>query len=165
MLIITMMSEIILGEIIMEKVYQEKLEEIVLLLNDPDETVLIKEVKEKLENLLALVKNPEKIEKEKQENNKKLQKVVEHVHNAMANPDIELECCMPEAGEKPNPYGVSEDPYIHVKYASGGTHIMNQNVRIGPQYLSKTPEDIANLVTFHIKQFIEEIDATEYGVQ
>lgn len=160
-----MMSEIILGEIIMEKVYQEKLEEIVLLLNDPDETVLIKEVKEKLENLLALVKNPEKIAKEKKENNKKLEKVVELVHNAMANPDLELEYCIPEEATTTDPYGVANDPYIHVKYASGGTHIMNQNVRIGPQYLSKTPDDIANLVTFHIKQFIEEIDATEYGVQ
>ncbi|GIT99613.1 hypothetical protein TSL6_01200 [Sulfurovum sp. TSL6] len=149
----------------MEKIYQEKLEEIVLLLNDPDETVLIKEVKEKLENLLALVKNPEKIEKEKQENNKKLEKVVEFVYNAMANPDIELEYCIPEEATTPDPYSVANDPYIQVKYASGGTHMMNQNVRIGPQYLSKTPEDIANLVTFHIKQFIEEIDATEYGVQ
>jgi len=160
-----MVSEIILGEIIMEKVYQEKLEEIVLLLNDPDETVLIKEVKEKLENLLALVKHPEKIEKEKKENNKKLEKVVDLVHNAMANPDLELEYCIPEEASTTDPYGVAKDPYIHVKYASGGTHIMNQNVRIGSQYLSKTPEDIANLVTFHIKQFIEEIDATEYGVQ
>jgi hypothetical protein len=160
-----MMSDIILGETIMEKLYQEKLEELVLLLNDPDETVLIKEVKEKLESLLALVKNPEKIEKEKQENNKKLEKVVELVHNAMANPDLELEYCIPEESDTPEPYGVANDPYIHVKYASGGTHIMNQNVRIGPMYLSKAPDDIATLVTFHIKQFIEEIDATEYGVQ
>ncbi|GIT97216.1 hypothetical protein [Sulfurovum sp. TSL1] len=149
----------------MEKLYQEKLEELVLLLNDPDETVLIKEVKEKLENLLALVKHPEKIEKEKQANNKKLEKVVALVHNAMANPDLELEYCIPEESATPEPYSVAEDPYIHVKYASGGTHIMNQNVRIGPQYLSKAPDDIATLVTFHIKQFIEEIDATEYGVQ
>ena len=160
-----MMSEIILGEIIMEKVYQEKLEEIVLLLNDPDETVMIKEVKEKLEKLLALMKNPEKIEKEKKENNKKLEKVVELVHNAMANPDIELEYCVPEAGTTPEPYSVAGDPYIHLKYASSGTHIMKQNIRIGPQYLSKAPEDIANLVTFHIERFIEEIDSTEYGAQ
>ena len=59
----------------MEKVYKDKLKEIVALLNDPDETVLIKEVKEKLEKLLSLANNPEKIEIEKQENNKNARKI------------------------------------------------------------------------------------------
>jgi hypothetical protein len=86
------------------------------------------------------------------------------VNNAMANPDIELEYCMPEAATT-EPFGISGDPYIHLKYMANGTHTMKQNVRIGPQYLTKTPEDIANLVTFHIEQFIEEIDSTEYGAQ
>ena len=160
-----MMSYIILGEIVMENVCKEKLEEVVILLNDPDETVLVKEIKEKLENILALVNNPEKIEMEEKENKEKLEKVVALVNNAMVNPDIELEYCIPEVATTSEPFGVTGDPYIHLKYAANGTHIMKQNVRIGPQYLTKTPEDIANLVTFHIEQFIEEIDSIENGAQ
>ena len=151
-----MMSYIILGEIVMEKVCEEKLEEIVVLLNDPDETVMIEEVKEKLEKILALVNNPEKIEMEKKESKDKLEKVVALVDNAMANPDIELEYCMTD---------VSGDPYIHLKYAANGTHIMEQKLPIKHRYLNKTPEDIANLVTFYIEQFIEEIDSVEHGAQ
>ncbi len=160
-----MVSYIILGEVVMEKVYKDKLEEIVALLNDPDETVLIKEVKEKLENLLSLVNNPEKIEIEKQENNKKLEKVIELVHNAMANPDIELEYCIPEVATTSETCDVSGDPYIEMKYAAGGTHVMKQKLPLKQHYLNKTPEDISNLVTFYIEQFIEEIDSVENGAQ
>jgi hypothetical protein len=160
-----MVSDIILGEIVMEKVYKDKLKEIVELLNDPDETVLIKEVKEKLEKLLALVNNPEKIEIEKQESNKKLEKVVELVNNTMANPDIELEYCIPEVATTSETCDVSGDPYIHLKYAASGTHVMEQKLPLKQHYLNKTPEDISNLVTFYIEQFIEEIDSVENGAQ
>lgn len=149
----------------MELVCKEKLEEVIILLNDPDETVMVKEIKEKLEKILALMNNPEKIKMEEKENKEKLEKVVVLVNNAMVNPDVELEYCIPEAATTTEPYGVSRDPYIHLKYMSNGTHVMKQNVRIGPQYLTKTPEDIANLVTFHLEQFIEEIDSIEYGAQ
>ena len=151
-----MMSYIILGEIVMEKVCEEKLEEILVLLNDPDETVMIEEVKEKLEKILALMNNPEKIEMEKKESKEKLEKVVALVNNAMANPDIELEYCLPD---------VSGDPYMHLKYAANGTHIMEQKLPIKHRYLTKTPEDIANLLTFYIEQFIEQIDSLEHGAQ
>jgi len=91
-----MINYIILGGIVMERVFKEKLEEVVILLNNPDETVMIKEVKEKLEKLLALVNNPEKIEVEKRENKEKLEAVVELVNNVMVNPDVEVEYCIPE---------------------------------------------------------------------
>jgi len=151
-----MMSYIILGEIVMENVCKEKLEEVLILLNDPDETVMIKEVKEKLEKILALWNNPEKIKMEKKESKEKLEKVVALVNNAMTNPDIELEYCTPE---------VSGDPYMHLKYAANGTHIMEQKLPIKSRYLNKTPEDIANLLTFYIEQFIEQIDSVEHGAQ
>ncbi len=44
-------------------------------------------------------------------------------------------------------------------------HTMEQNIPIKHNYLKKTPEDIANLVTFYIEKFIEEIDSVEYGAQ
>ena len=140
----------------METLCKEKLEGIVDLLNDPDETVMIKEVKEKLEKILALMNNPEKVEMEKKESGEKLEEVIALVNNTMANPDVEVEYCIPDT---------SEDPYVHLKYMAGGTHVMEQNIPIKNQYLEKTPEDISNLVTFYIEQFIEQIDSVEHGAQ
>ncbi len=160
-----MMSYIILGEIVMENVCKEKLEEVVVLLNDPDETVLIEEVKEKLEKILALTNNPEKIEMEKKESKEKMEEVIALVNNTMVDPDIELEYCIPEVATTSETFGVTGDPYIHLKYAANGTHIMEQKLPIKHRYLKKTPEDIANLVTFYIEQFIEQIDSLEHGAQ
>lgn len=84
----------------------------------------------------------------------KLETVIELVNNVMVNPDVEVEYCKP-GGE----------PCIHLKYMAGGTHVMEQNIPIRHHYLEKTPEDIANLVTFYIEQFIEQIDSVENGAQ
>ena len=84
----------------------------------------------------------------------KLETVIELVNNVMVNPDIEVEYCQP-AG----------NPCIHLKYMANGTHVMEQNIPIRHHYLDKTPEDIANLVTFYIEQFIEQIDSVEHGAQ
>ena len=86
----------------------------------------------------------------------KLETVVELINNVMVNPDVDVEYCVPEA---------DGDPYIHLKYMSNGTHIMKQNIPLKHHYLEKTPEDIANLVTFYIEQFIEQIDSVESGAQ
>lgn len=157
MLIIVNDGYISLGEIVMEKLCNEKLKEIVDLLNDPDATVLIKEIKEKLEKILGLMNNPEKVKMEEKESKEKLENVISLVNMAMANPDIEVEYCMSD--------DVYKDPYIHLKYMANGTHVMKQNIPIKHQYLEKTPEDIANLVTFYIEQFIEQIDSVENGAQ
>ncbi|WP_373034104.1 hypothetical protein [Sulfurovum sp.] len=149
----------------MENVCKEKLEELIVLLNDPDETVMLKEVNEKLEKIVALMNNPEKIEIEKNESKEKLKKVVELVDNAMANPDVELEYCIPEVLTTSETCDVSGDPYIQLKYAANGTHIMVQKLPLKHHYLNKTAQDIANLVTFYIEQFIEQIDSVENGAQ
>ena len=85
----------------------------------------------------------------------KLEIVVELIDNVMVNPDIELEYHIPEDG----------DAYIDMKYIANGTHVMNQKLPLKQRYLKKTPEDIANLVTFYIEQFIEQIDSVEHGAQ
>ena len=95
----------------------------------------------------------------------KLGTVVELVNNVIINPDIEIEYCIPEVATTADTCNVSGDPYIHLKYMSNGTHMMEQNIPIKQNYLSKTPEDIANLVTFYIEQFIEQIDSVENGAQ
>ena len=95
----------------------------------------------------------------------KLGTVVELVNNVMVNPDVEIDYCIPEVATTSDSCDISGDPYIHLKYAANGTHIMEQKLPIKHRYLNKTPEDIANLVTFYIEQFIEEIDSVEHGAQ
>ncbi|MBT8348918.1 MAG: hypothetical protein HKP62_05685 [Sulfurovum sp.] len=90
----------------------------------------------------------------------KLERVVELVNNVMVNPDIEVECC--RTGVETSEAG---DPYIHLKYMANGTHVMEQNIPLKHHYIEKTAEDIANLVTFYIEQFMEQIDSVESGAQ
>ena len=95
----------------------------------------------------------------------KLEKVVELVNNVMVNPDIEIEYCIPEVETTEETCDVSGDPYIHLKYNANGTHIMEQNIPLKHHYINKTAEDLANLVTFYIEQFVEQIDSVENGAQ
>ncbi len=100
-----------------------------------------------------------------QEIQEKLENVVDLVDKVLTDPDIELSYCIPDVAmttENPN---VSGDPYIHVKYMANGTTLHEQNVPIKHNYLKKTPEDIANLITFYVEQFTEQIDTVEYGAQ
>ena len=94
----------------------------------------------------------------------KLEKVVELVNNVMVNPDVEIDYCIPEVATTSDSCDISGDPYIHLNYISNGTHTMEQNIPL-KRDLDKTPEDLANLVTFKIEQFIEEIDSVENGAQ
>ena len=86
----------------------------------------------------------------------KLETTVELINDVVANPGIDVEYCVPEA---------DGDPYIHLKYMANGTHLMEQNIPLKHHYIQKTPEDLANLVTFYIEQFIEQIDSVENGAQ
>lgn len=95
----------------------------------------------------------------------KLEDVVDLLDHALVDPDIELSYCIPEVAMTTENANVSGDPYIHLKYMSSGTHVMEQNIPIKKNYLKKTPEDIANLVTFYIEQFTEQIDSVENGAQ
>jgi len=95
----------------------------------------------------------------------KLEAVVELIDKVMVNPDIELEYCIPEVVTTSETCDVSGDPYILLKYAANGTHIMKQKLPLKERYMNKTPEDLANLVTFYIEQFIEQIDSVENGAQ
>lgn len=144
----------------MNREIKEKLEGIVDLLNNPEATVMDSEVINKLENILTLLREPNGVDMEKE----KMEKVVELVNNVMVNPDIELEYHIPDVAESDDP-DLSEDPYIHLKYMANGTHTMNQNIPIKRQYQKMSAEKIANLVTFYIQQFIEQIDSVEHGAQ
>jgi len=94
----------------------------------------------------------------------KLETVLELVNNVMINPDIDIEYCVPETEISENS-NVTGDPYIQVKYQANVTHTVEQKIPLKRQYLKQEPQDIANLVTFYIEQFIEQIDSVEYGAQ
>lgn len=100
-----------------------------------------------------------------QELQEKLEDVVDLVHQTMTNPDIELTYHIPDVAMTVENDEMTRDPYIHLKYVSNGTHTMEQNIPIKQHYFKKTPQDLANLVTFYIEQFIEQIDSVEYGAQ
>jgi len=93
--------------------------------------------------------------------NDKLQKVVELVDNIMVDPDIDLEYCIPEVSTTSENCDVNADPYITVKY-SEDTYV-TRKIRLTEKYLDNTPKEIANLVTFSVEQFKEEVDALYMG--
>ena len=137
----------------MQREIKEKLEEVVALLNDPEETVMDKEIKEKLEKILALLNDPEEISMEKTELKVKLEKVMTLVSKAMVDPDIDIEYCAAE--------NASGDPYIAVKYSED--KYVERKIRLTDKYMRNSAEVIANLVTFSIEQFKEEIDSVQMG--
>lgn len=101
-----------------------------------------------------------------QELKKKLEKVVELVNNVLVDPDITIDYYIPENIEKNSIHATqSVDPYVLLKYVVNETHVQEQKIPIKHNYLTKTPEDLANLVTFYIEQFVEQISSVEYGAQ
>ena len=145
------------------KEIKEKLEEIVALMNDPEETVLEKEVKEKLESVMSLLNNPEEIEMGEKETKEKLEEIVALVNNVMVDPDIDIEYCIPEVATTSDTCDVSGDPYILVTYVVSEYTKPTRKIRLTDSYLKNTAKAIANLVTFSIEQFKSEIDSVEMG--
>ena len=136
----------------MKNLLKTKLEEIVALLHNPDTVVLEKEIKEKLEKIVSLLDGREELMRET-EMNEKLDKVVAQVSNIMADPDIDIEYCVPE----------SDDPYLLVTYVVGEYNKPTRKIRLGSTALRGTAEETANQVTFSIEEFKGEIDSVEMG--
>lgn len=95
----------------------------------------------------------------------KLTKVVELVDKNLANPDIELDYFIPGVTMAEDSSMAHSEPYILLTCILNGDHTQKQRIPIKDNYLKKTPEDIANLVTFFIEQFTEQIESVEGGAQ
>ncbi len=147
----------------MQKEIKEKLEEVVALLNDPEETVMEKEIKEKLEKILVLLNNPENIEMDKKERKEKLEKVVVLLENAMIDPDIDIDYCIPGVKTTVAACKESGDPYILITYIVGDYNKPTRKIHLGSTALTSSPEKIANQITASIEEFKSEIDAVEMG--
>ena len=100
----------------MRKEIKAKLEEIVALLNDPEEVVLEKEISEKLQKIVLTLSKPRNLLAEK-ETQEKLDRTIVLVNNAMVDPDIDIDY-FAEAADDPHilvTYVVSEYTNLHVK--------------------------------------------------
>jgi len=93
------------------------------------------------------------------ETKEKLSKVVELVNNAMVDPDIEIEYCIPEVATTSDTCDVSGDPYILIKYEVSASSIKTRKIRLGSTALRNSAEKIASMTTFSIEEFKSEIEA------
>lgn len=91
----------------------------------------------------------------------KLQAIVEHVNNAMVDPDIDIEYCIPEVATSADTCEVAGVPYILVKYSED--KYVQRKIRLTDTYMKNSAEEIAKLVTFSIEQFKAEIDSVQMG--
>jgi len=95
----------------------------------------------------------------------KFEDVVDLLDKNLANPDLELTYHIPDVAMTVEDAHTSGDPYILMKYLVKGLHLHEQEIPIKENYMKKTPEDLANLLTFFIEQHIEQIESVEGGAQ
>ena len=143
----------------MMKEIKDKLENIVALLNDPEETVMENEIKEKLEKIVALLNHPKEAVAEKE----KLAKIVSLVNNVTVDPDIDIDFCIPGVETTVDTCDKSGDPYILVTYIVSEYNKPTRKIHLGSTVLQNTPEEITNQVTFSIEEFKSEIDSVQMG--
>ena len=97
----------------------------------------------------------------------KLQTVVGLIDNIAVDPDVSIDYFIPGVlvtSDEDSSDTVS-GPYIQFAYASDGQAPHIQHMPLTKNYLEKTPQDIANLFTFSLERFMEEIDSRQYGAQ
>jgi len=91
----------------------------------------------------------------------KLETIVALVNKNLADPDIDIEYCIPEVETSADNCDINGVPYIAVKYSED--KYVTRKIRLTDKYLQHTPEEIVGLVTFSIEQFKEEIDSVQLG--
>ena len=99
------------------------------------------------------------------EEKKKLQTVVELINKLEINSNLNIEYFIP--GVLVTADGSDKDggPYIQFTYTLDTNDSHTQHMPLKRSYLEKTPQDLANFITFSLEQFIEEIDSRQYGAQ
>jgi len=91
----------------------------------------------------------------------KLETIVTKLDVLMVDPDIDIEYCLPEVAMTASSCDVHGGPYILVKHNEN--KYIEKKIILSDRYLSKSAEEIANLVTFSIEQFKLQVDATQMG--
>ncbi len=143
----------------MQREIKAKLEEIVALLNDPDEVVLDKEVKEKLENIIGLLGHPEEVVAQRKALNNKIEEIKSRVNDTLIDLDVDVAYCMPGSE------GYDEDctPHILLTYAENEYTTRTRKVSLGNTAMQSTPEDFTKHVMLAIEEFKDEVDDIKMG--
>ena len=97
----------------------------------------------------------------------KLQTLVGLVDKMSVDPDVNIDYFIPGVLVTSEDGGKRESggPYIQFAYASDGQDAHIQHMPLTHGYLEKTPQDLANLITFSLERFMEEIESRQYGAQ
>ena len=147
----------------MEKEIKERLEEIVELLNDPDEVVLEKEVKEKVEKVLTYLNNPEELVREKKEYKERMEEIIGLVNKTMIDVDVDVDYCIPEVETTSRACDISGNPHILLTYAEDTYTTYTKKVSLSKTALQSTPEDLTKHVILAIEEFKDEMDDIQMG--
>ena len=100
------------------------------------------------------------------EQREKLQTFVGLVDNISVNPDVSVDYFIPGVlVTLDGNTAESKNPYIQFGYSSDNQEPHIQHIPLTRGYLEKTPQDLANLITFSLERFMEEIDSRQYGAQ
>ena len=99
------------------------------------------------------------------EQKEKLQTLVGLIDNIAVGPDVSIAYNIPGVLVTADDSSKSGDPYIQFTYAANGQDAHVQHMPLTQSYLEKTPQDLANLFTFSLERFMEEIDSRQYGAQ
>lgn len=97
----------------------------------------------------------------------RLQEAVGLIDNIAITPDVDIDYFIPGVlvTEDADGSGESGGPYVQFTYALNGSDSHVQHMPLTHGYLDKSPQDLANLVTFSLERFMEEIDSRQYGAQ
>ena len=102
------------------------------------------------------------------EQRQRLQETVGPIDKISINPDVSVDYFIPGVVVTSDVDGSGESggPYVQFTYnTSSGLDPHVQHMPLTHGYLDKTPQDLANLVTFSLERFMEEIDSRQYGAQ
>ncbi|PHR56555.1 MAG: hypothetical protein COA44_08075 [Arcobacter sp.] len=102
------------------------------------------------------------------EQKEKLQTMVGLIDHIAVDPDVSIDYFIPgvKVTENADGSGESGGPYVQFTYTtSSGLDPHVQHMPLTHGYLEKTPQDLANLITFSLERFMEEIDSRQYGAQ
>ena len=143
----------------MQREIKAKLEDIVALLNDPDEVVLDNEVKAKLDKIIALLGHPEEVVAERKALQSKMEVIKGLVNDAMIDLDVDLDYCVPGLD------GYDDDctPHILLTYAEDEYTTRTRKVSMGNTAMQSTPEDFTKHVILAIEEFKDEVDDIKMG--
>ena len=94
-----------------------------------------------------------------------LESAVGIIDNMSVDPDVQIDYYIPEVLMTVESRDATNDPFIQFTYEANGQRPQVQYMPLKDNYLQKTPQDLANFITFAVEQFTEEIDSTFYGAQ